>query len=162
LISDLVDVVSKNGALLLNIGARADGAIPEQAAEMLRAIGRWLAVNGEAVYASRPWNVFGEGPTEVASGSFTDADKPPYTSQDIRFTTRGETLYATFLAWPDNGRVVITSLAEQKNLYPGSITHVELLGSDIPVSWVRDAAGLRVELPVDKPFEHAGVLKITA
>ena len=162
LIGDLVDIVSKNGALLLNIGPRADGTIPEQDAEMLRSVGRWLAVNGEAIYASRPWKVFGEGPTQVASGGFTDAKKPDFTSQDIRFTTRGETLYATFLAWPENGSVVITSLAEKTGLYPASITHVELLGSEKPLSWVRDAAGLRVELPVDKPCEHAGVLKITA
>ena len=162
LIGDLVDIVSKNGALLLNIGPRADGTIPEQDAEMLRSIGRWLAVNGEAIYASRPWKVFGEGPTQRASGSFTDAKKPDFTSQDIRFTTRGETLYATFLAWPENGRVVITSLAEKTGLYPASIVKVELLGADEPLSWVRDAAGLRVELPVDKPCEHAGVLKITA
>lgn len=162
LIGDLVDIVSKNGALLLNIGPRADGTIPEQDAEMLRSVGRWLAVNGEAIYASRPWKVFGEGPTQVASGSLTDAQKTDYTSQDIRFTTRGETLYATFLAWPENGSVVITSLAEQTGLYPASIVKVELLGANKPLSWVRDAAGLRVELPVDKPCEHAGVLKITA
>ncbi len=162
LIGDLVDIVSKNGALLLNIGPRADGTIPEQDAEMLRSVGRWLAVYGEAIYASRPWKVFGEGPTQVASGSLTDAQKPDYTSQDIRFTTRGETLYATFLAWPKNGSVVITSLAEQTGLYPASIVKVELLGANKPLSWVRDAAGLRVELPVDKPCEHAGVLKITA
>ncbi len=164
LIGDLVDIVSKNGSLLLNIGPRADGSIPEQDAEILRSFGRWLAVNGEAIYASRPWRVFGEGPTRVASGAFTDAKDPGFTSQDIRFTTRGDTLYATFLAWPENGSVIITSLAEQTGLYPSSITHVELLGSDRPLSWARDAAGLRVELPVDmdKPCEHAGVLKITA
>ena len=98
---------------------------------MLRSIGRWLAVNGEAIYASRPWKVFGEGPTRVASGNFTDAKEPGFTSQDIRFTTRGDTLYATFLAWPENGSVVITSLAEQTGLYPAPISHVELLGSDI-------------------------------
>jgi alpha-L-fucosidase len=162
LIGDLVDIVSKNGALLLNVGPRADGTIPEQDAEMLRSIGRWLAVNGEAIYASRPWKVFGEGPTEVANGSMTDAKKLDFTSQDIRFTMRGETLYATFLAWPENGSVVITSLAEQTGLYPASITHVELLGADEPLSWVRDATGLRVELPADKTCEHGGVLRITA
>ena len=118
LIADLVDVVSKNGALLLNIGPRADGAIPKQDADMLRSIGRWLAVNGEAIYASRPWKVFGEGPTEVASGSFSDAKKREFTSQDIRFTTRGEILYATFLAWPDDGSVVISSLAESDRSVP--------------------------------------------
>lgn len=162
LIGDLVDVVSKNGALLLNIGPRADGTIPEQDAEMLRSIGRWLAVNGEAIYGSRPWKVPGEGPTEVASGSMTDAKKLNFTSQDIRFTTRGETLFATFLAWPENGSVVITSLAEKTGLYPASIGKVELLGTDEPLSWVRDAAGLQVKLPADRPCEYAGVLKITA
>ncbi len=161
LIGDLVDLVSKNGALLLNIGPRADGSIPEQDAEILRSIGRWLAINGEAIYESRPWKVFGEGPTEVANGSFADAAKPGFTSQDIRFTTRGETLYATFLAWPESGSVVITSLAEKAGLYPSEITRVELLGANTPLSWVRDAAGLRVELPTDKPSEYAGVLKIT-
>lgn len=162
LIADLVDVVSKNGALLLNIGPRADGAIPKQDADRLRSIGRWLAVNVEAIYASRPWKVFGEGPTEVASGSFSDAKKHEFTSQDIRFTTRGQILYATFLAWPDDGSVVISSLAEATGLCPSPITRVELLGSDMPVSWVRDATGLRVELPLVKPCEHAGVLKIMA
>lgn len=98
LIRDLVDIVSKNGALLLNIGPRADGTIPEKDAEMLRSIGRWLAVNGEAIYASRPWKVFGEGPTQVVSGSFTDAKKPDFTSQDIRFTTRGESSMPP--SWP--------------------------------------------------------------
>jgi alpha-L-fucosidase len=146
----------------LNIGPRADGTIPEQDAEMLRSIGRWLEVNGEAIYASRPWKVSGEGPTRVASGNFTDAREHIFTSQDIRFTTRGETLYAIFLAWPGNGSVVITSLGEQSSLYPASIVKVELLGSDKPLSWVREAAGLRVELPADKPCEYAGVLKITA
>jgi len=121
-----------------------------------------LAVNGEAIYGSRPWKVFGEGPTEVAGGSFTDAKQPDFTSQDIRFTMRGETLYATFLAWPENSSVVITSLAEKTGLYPAPIAKVELLGADQPLSWGRDETGLRVELPVDKPCEYAGVLKITA
>ena len=106
--------------------------------------------------------MFGEGPTRVAGGNFTDAKKPNFTSQDIRFTTRGETLYATFLTWPENGSVVITSLGEQTGLYPTPIAKVDLLGSDMPLSWVRDAAGLRVELPAGRPCEHAGVLKITA
>ena len=75
LIGDLVDIVSKNGALLLNIGPRPDGTIPEPEQEILLEIGRWLAQNGEAIYGTRPWNVYGEGPTEVPEGSFTDTKR---------------------------------------------------------------------------------------
>ena len=108
---------------------------------MLRSIGRWLAVNGEAIYASRPWKVFGEGPTDtaVANGVFSDAKKREFTSQDIRFTTREDTLYATFLAWPRGRTVVITSLRENEGQHHVPITQVELVGSSAPLTWERDA-----------------------
>jgi len=164
LIGDLVDVVSKNGALLLNIGPRADGSIPEAAAERLRAIGRWLEVNGEAIYASRPWQVFGEGPTEtaaVAHGMYGDEKGREFTEKDIRFTTREGALYATFLAWPQSGTVAITLLGDKGDQHAVPITRVELLGSGAPLTWERDAAALRVALPAGAPREHPGVLKIT-
>jgi alpha-L-fucosidase len=111
IIGDLIDVVSKNGALLLNIGPKPDGTIPESEVEMLRAIGRWLNVNGEAIYDTRPAPIFGEGPTEVAEGQFTDTKRTPFTGQDFRFTTKGDTLYVIGLAWPANGGAVVRSLA---------------------------------------------------
>src|ERR1019366_4087283 len=86
IVHDFLDVVSKNGALLLNIGPKADGTIPDAEQEMLLEIGRWLSVNGEGIYGSRPWKVFGEGPTQVVEGSFTDTKRAAFTHEDVRFT----------------------------------------------------------------------------
>lgn len=94
---DLIDIVSKNGALLLNIGPRPDGTIPEEQVRILLEIGRWLETNGEAIYGTRPWNIYGEGPTKVAGGSFKDTARQAFTRQDIRFTTKGNVLYAIAL-----------------------------------------------------------------
>ena len=146
LIADLVDVTSKNGALLLNIGPRPDGTIPEPEVKILEAIGAWLAVNGEAVYATRPWKVFGEGPTEVVEGSFTDTQRAAFTGQDVRFTTRGGTLYATALAWP-GAQAVFRSLGRDAGLYEKEIASVRLLGYDGPLTWEHRADGLVVRLP---------------
>ncbi|GHO47353.1 alpha-L-fucosidase [Ktedonospora formicarum] len=161
-IGDLVDIVSKNGALLLNIGPRPDGTIPEAEEKMLLEIGRWLRVNGEAIYGTRPWTIFGEGPTHIENGSFTDTHRTNFTSQDIRFTVRGDVLYAIILAWPDNGRVTIKSLANDSNIFGKQIEKVALLGQQEEVQWKHDAAGLTIELPSQKPCEHAFVLKISA
>jgi len=160
LIGDLVDIVSKNGALLLNIGPRPDGTIPEPEQEILLEIGKWLALNGEAIYGTRPWRVFGEGPTQVESGSFTDTKRPAFTAQDIRFTTKGEALYAILLGWPTGDEVNIQSLGSNLKLYPGEIGTVEMLGVKEPLRWSRGVQGLRVQLPPEKPCEHAFVLKI--
>jgi len=162
IIGDLVDIISKNGAMLLNIGPRSDGTIPEGDRKILLEIGRWLAVNGEAVYGTRPWKVFGEGPTEVAEGGFTDTRRTPFTAHDIRFTARGQkTLYATFFGWPA-GELTIQSLGSALRLYTQKIEKVELLGAKKPLEWTREAAGLKVKLPRTKPCKHAFALKITA
>ena len=161
-VTDLIDIVSKNGALLLNVGPRADGTIPEQEQEILLGIGRWLEVNGEAIYGTRPWKIMGEGPTEATSGSFTDANRPDFTSQDIRFTRKGNDLYAIALAWPEDGKLTVTRLATKYVTRPLGIAKIELLGCETPLKWTQDDEGLHVDMPAEKPCEHAFSLKITA
>ncbi len=161
LIGELVDVVSKNGALLLNIGPKPDGTIPDQAAQILAKIGTWLAVNGEAIYGTRPWSTFGEGPTRVEGGAFHDAATAPYSSQDIRFTTKGKTLYAIALGWPADGKLTVKSLAKDAPGLATEIRHVDLLGSQRPIEWTRDATGLKLQLPSKRVGEYAYVFKIS-
>ncbi|HZT98428.1 MAG TPA: alpha-L-fucosidase [Ktedonobacteraceae bacterium] len=162
IIDDLVDIVSKNGALLLNIGPRPDGTIPQPEQELLLDIGRWLAVNGEAIYGTRPWKVFGEGPTQVIGGSFNDTKRADFTSQDIRFTTRGDSLYAIALAWPEHGSMTIKSLATDSGLFQRDIAKVELLGYNEPLHWRRDDSGLTVDLPSRRPCDYAFALRISS
>jgi alpha-L-fucosidase len=160
IVGDLVDIVSKNGALLLNIGPRADGTIPDKEQEILLEIGKWLSVNGEAIYGTRPWRVYGEGPTQVKEGMFTDTERSDFTGRDIRFTTKAGVLYAIILAWP-GAEAVIRSLSPDLRLYSGEVAGVELLGSNEKPAWVRDEVGLRVKMPAGKPCDYAFVLKIT-
>ena len=157
IVDDLVDIVSKNGTLLLNIGPRADGTIPEHEQEMLRNIGGWLKINGEAIYGTRPWTKFGEGPTAVVAGSFADVKRAAFTGEDIRFTTKVETLYAIALAWPENGKLVVKSLPESA----GRVRRVRLLGYPGKLNWSQTAEGLVVDLPAAKPCDYAITLAIT-
>jgi len=154
LIDDLIDIVSKNGCLLLNIGPRSDGTIPEQAQNVLLEIGRWLSVNGEAIYGTRPWKIFGEGPTKVVAGSFKDTASKPFTGEDIRFTTDGKTIYAIALAWPQDGKMLVKSLANQP------VKSVEMLGSQTRLKWSTDSSGLHAQLPPDRPAQYAVALRI--
>ncbi|MBT5872780.1 MAG: alpha-L-fucosidase [Candidatus Latescibacteria bacterium] len=161
IIGDLADIVSKNGALLLNVGPKPDGTIPEEEEALLLEIGAWMQINGEAIYDSTPWKVFGEGPTRVESGEFTDTNRNDFTSRDIRFTRRGDTLYAILLAWPTKGEALIQSLGTDMRLYTQEIDSVRLLGCNADLKWSRSSRGLRVRLPDQKPCDHVFVLKIT-
>jgi alpha-L-fucosidase len=157
-VHQLIDIVSKNGNLLLNFGPRSDGTIPEEVQQVLLAVGGWLNVNGEAIYGTRPWRIYGEGPTKVAAGSFHDTDTANYTAEDFRFTTKGDVLYAIGLAWPANGEAVISSLA----LTAGSesVRAVVLLGNDAKLRFEQRPDGLHVQLPEQPPAKFAYALRV--
>lgn len=151
----LADVVAKNGNLMLNIGPRADGSIPDTERGILLAIGKWLKTNGGAIYDSKPWRVYGEGPTEVVGGTFQDVKTKPYTAEDFRFTTRDGALYAIELGWPAGGKAVIRSLTPADG-----VRGVTLLANGKKVPFEQQADGLHLSLPAKPVGEHAYVLRI--
>ncbi|WP_412731037.1 alpha-L-fucosidase [Dyella aluminiiresistens] len=151
----LVDVVSKNGNLLLNIGPRADGTIPAAEQGILHAIGRWLKANGRAIYDTRPWRVSGEGPTKVVSGSFHDTKTSAYTAADFRFTTRDGDLYAIEMAWPADGKAVIHAIKPTDH-----VRDVRLLADGREVTWKQQADGLHLALPARPVGEYAYAFRI--
>jgi alpha-L-fucosidase len=159
IVHQLIDIVSKNGNLLLNIGPRSDGTIPEEVQHVLLDVGAWLNTNGEAIYGTRPWRIFGEGPTKVAAGTFHDTDTAKYTPEDFRFTTRGNVLYVIGLSWPTNGEAVIHSLAPSAGTEP--VQSVSLLGSGAKLQFEQRPEGLHVRLPAEAPARFAYVLHLT-
>lgn len=158
-VHQLIDIVSKNGNLLLNIGPRSDGTIPEEVRQVLLDVGSWLNINGDAIYGTRPWRTYGEGPTKVAAGSFHDTDTAHYTPEDFRFTTKDDALYVIGLAWPANGEAVIRSLAA--TLGSRSVQTVSLLGSDAKPTFEQRPDGLHVQLAGQPPSKYAYVLRLT-
>ena len=141
LVADLMDIVAKNGALLLNIGPKADGTICERDQDILREIGAWLQVNGEAIHGVQPWRLAGEGPTEIPEGAFADTQRAPYTPADIRYTCGPKGLYAAVLAWPEDGVVTLGALAQGQE----TVQAVQLLGQGQVVGFAQKQDGLVIQ-----------------
>ena len=153
----LADIVSKNGNLLLNVVQRPDGSLDPEVEAMLETMAGWMAVHGEAIYGTRPWLVHGEGPVRAKGGHF--GEDFSYSHRDIRFTTKGPALYAIALGWPEDGKLVVKSLAKPEG-GGSTVTAVSLLGHDGKVEWTQTAEGLVVTLPAAKTSDIACALKI--
>lgn len=150
IIGDLCDIVSKNGALLMNVGPKPDGTIHEEDRRLLLGMGDWLRVNGEAIYGTEPFAVYGEGPTKIAEGGFTDVQRRGYTARDIRFTQKEGVLYAIALGAPEGGVVAIETLARGA-FHAFEVKKVSLLnGESLP--FAQDGDALRVTVGADGPF----------
>ena len=168
-IDNLVDRVSKNGYLLLNVGPKPDGTIPEGARDLLLGIGAWLEVNGEAIYGTSPWFIAGEGPTgleDINESGFNESGVT-YTDKDVRFTVKGDNLYATFLAWPGATALIRTLRKEgggetprYAGFYQEEVKRVTMLGDGAELDWLLTDEGMFIKTPDEQPCEHAFVFKI--
>jgi alpha-L-fucosidase len=158
IVHQLIDIVSKNGNLLMNIGPKSDGTIPDEVQQVLLAVGSWLKVNGDAIYGTRAWTTYGEGPTKVVEGSFNDTAAGNYTAADFRFATKGDTLYAIEMGWPSNGEAVIKTLRTVTGTK--AIRSISLLGSTDALAFEQKDDGLHIKLPAANPGKYAYAYKI--
>jgi alpha-L-fucosidase len=159
-IHQLCDTVSKNGNLLLSVPLRGDGTIDANERGILGELAHWMGRNSDAIHGTRPWRTFGEGPTRVTGGMFSEHSSQPFTAEDIRFTTKAGALYAIGLGWPRSGVLRINTLAQDSALAPGAIERVEVLGSTSSVPFTRSRTGLEVQLPEGLAGAIAVVLKL--
>ena len=154
----LADIVSKNGNLLLNVVQYPDGSLPPEMETFAKEMAAWIKVNGDAIFDTRPWKVYGEGPTIVAGGHFKE--NFPFTAQDIRFTTNGPTLYAIALGIPTK-ELRIKSLGKNASLAATPIAEVNLLGSDEKLNWSQEDDALVIQPAANWPAQNAVAFKIT-
>jgi alpha-L-fucosidase len=143
----LCDIVSKNGNLLLSVPVRPDGTIDSEEQRIVEEIGGWMGRFSEAIYGTRPWTIFGEGPTEAAAGMFAEKNQKPFTDKDMRFTTKNGALYAIVMGRPASGEVLITSLAKGGPHAKRSTKRVTVVGARTALPFTQDASGLRVRVP---------------
>lgn len=160
----LVDIVSKNGNLLLSVPLRADGTFDEKEEKILNEFGDWMNINKEAILDTRPWEIFGEGPIaeadiKINAQGFNEGSYSKATAQEIRFTQTKKDLYATVLAWPTEKQILIKSLSDESKLFPGKISRVELLGYG-KVPFTRTDKGLLINMPDKQINKIAPVFKI--
>lgn len=160
----LVDIVSKNGNLLLSVPLRADGTFDEKEEAILNEFGNWMSVNKEAIYDTRPWKLFGEGPIaesdiKINAQGFNEGAYTHATAAEKRFTQTDKALYVTMLAWPQESKVTIKSLSLNSNLYPQEIKRIELLGYG-KIPFIRTNEGLIITLPTKHSDNIAPVIKI--
>jgi alpha-L-fucosidase len=163
----LVDVVSKNGNLLLNIPVRGDGSIDEKERKIVEEIGAWMKVNSESIYGTRPWKIFGEGPAQQGAAQlkaqgFNEGKGKPFTCEDIRFATKGNALYATAMGWPEGKKLVIKSLAKNSQYFPEEIQKVEWVPTNQTLAFERNENALIVSLPekASDELSYANVIKV--
>ena len=157
----LIDIVSKNGNLMLNIPLPGNGMPDDDEMKVLDGLAKWMPVNGEAIYGTRPWAVYGEGPSVTGQQRRgMGSDVRSYTAEDFRFTKKGKIVYAFMMRWPETGKATIKSLAQGSENFPGRIAKVNLLGAG-SLKFTHDASGLVVNLPDKKPNDYAYALKIT-
>ena len=153
----LVDVISKNGTFLLAIPLPGSGEMDDKAAAFLDGMSEWMGINSECIYGTRPWKIYGEGPAVKNDATARDSARNPprglgpnLTPSDIRFTAKGDMLYAIVMGWPDGGKVNIKSLAKDSLNNKGEIGAVQLLGSSGKLAFSRDESGLSVTLPTQR------------
>jgi alpha-L-fucosidase len=166
-IQTMIDIVSKNGNLMLNIPVRADGSIDEKERETVEGIGAWMKINSESIYGTRPWKIFGEGPAQQKTAKldgpgFNEGKGKALTHEDIRFVTKGDVLYATALGWPEDGKLVIKSLAKNSEYFTKEIQKIEWLPTKQSLSFERNENGLKISLPekTSDDLNYANALKI--